>query len=149
MVAASAHRWPVLSGLSQNSVLIVEDDRDFREMLTLYLEFCGYVVHVASDGAEAIKIAGRVHPHIILMDLMMQRMDGLEATRRLKADALTSDITIVALSARSQGDEDHVARDAGCDAFISKPCNLEHLAAILRDFFHRRARALGTTVPRS
>ena len=107
-------------------------------MMTLYLEFCGYVVHAASDGLDAIDMAMRVHPRIILMDLMMPLMDGWEATRQLKADARTRDITIVALSARAQGDDDHSTQHAGCDAFLPKPCNLDQLSAMLREFFDGR-----------
>ena len=107
-------------------------------MMSLYLEFCGYIVYGASDGAEAIAVAGRAKPDIILMDLMMPRMDGWEATRRLKANASTSDIVVIALSARSQSDEAQAAQRAGCAAFISKPCNLVHLDATLREFICRR-----------
>lgn len=113
-------------------------------MMTLFLGFCGYVVHAAVDGVEAIDMALRVHPRIILMDLMMPRMDGWEATRQLKADARTRDITIIALSAGSLG-ADHIARHAGCDAFISKPCDLDHLGAMLRDFFDGRSHFPTTT----
>jgi CheY-like chemotaxis protein len=129
---------PALSARSPNSVLVVEDDRDALEMLTLYLEFCGYVVHSAADGIGAVEMAVRLHPRIILMDLMMPRMDGWEATRQLKANARTSDITIIALSAGSLGDN-HIARYAGCDAFIAKPCDLEYLGNVLRDFFDGRS----------
>ena len=127
-----------------DSVLVVEDQRDAREMLTEYLAFCGFVTHGAADGLEAIDVAVRIHPPIILMDLMMPRMDGWEATRRLKADARTRDITIIALSAQSQTDEQHVARQAGCDDFIPKPCDLAHLEKVLREFFNGRS-ALPTT----
>lgn len=108
-------------------------------MMTLYVGFCGYLVHVAADGVEAIDMAVRVNPHIILMDLMMPRMDGLEATRRLKADARTKEITIIALSARSLADQADDGRHAGCDAFMRKPCDLDLLGDVLRDFFERRA----------
>ena len=128
----------VPSSSSKASVLIVDDEWDIREMMSLYLELCGYVVYGASDGAEAIAVAGRAQPDIILMDLMMPRMDGWEATRRLKANSSTSDIVVVAFSARSQSDGAQAARRAGCAAFISKPCNLARLDATLRQFIYRR-----------
>jgi two-component system cell cycle response regulator DivK len=118
----------------KQSLLIVEDEVDVREMMTLYLGFCGYAVQGAADGVEAIELASRTHPDLILMDLMMPRMDGWEATRRLKASALTGDIPIIALSARSRSDEDHSARRAGCDGFIGKPCSLDQLAATLHNY---------------
>src|SRR4051812_31145378 len=71
------------------SVLVVDDDRDAREMLSEYLSFCGFVVHRAQDGSEAVEVAVRVRPRVVLMDLMMPRMDGWEATRRLKTDDRT------------------------------------------------------------
>lgn len=129
---------PPLGRRVRGSVLVVEDQRDAREMLAEYLEFCGFVVHTAADGLEAIAVAMRVHPPIILMDLMMPRMDGWEATRRLKADPRTGDITIIALSAHSSTGDERSNRSTGWDDFIEKPCDLAGLAAVLRDFFYRR-----------
>ena len=109
-------------------------------MLALFLAFCGYTVHVAADGVEAIDVAVRFRPTVILMDLMMPRMDGWEATRRLKADPWTRSIPIIALSAHSRMDEDDRAREAGCQDFISKPCDLDSLATMLREFLDRCSR---------
>jgi two-component system cell cycle response regulator DivK len=145
-VLADPHHVPALFGPPEQSVLIVEDELEAREMMALFLAFCGYTVHVAADGFEAIDVAVRVRPAIILMDLMMPRMDGWEATRRLKADPWTRTIPIIALSAHSHADECHLARDAGCQDFISKPCDLDGLAAKLRDFFDRRSRASGMII---
>jgi two-component system, cell cycle response regulator DivK len=130
---------------TRNSILIVEDERDSREMLSEYLTHCGFVVHEAADGLEAIDIATRIHPAVILMDLMMPRLDGWEATRRLKADARTRDITIIALSAVSFIDEQQAAREAGCDDFIPKPCDLVQLADVLRRILNRRSGLDGTS----
>jgi CheY-like chemotaxis protein len=126
---------PVLT--IRNSILVVDDTRDSREMLAEYLTFCGFDVHQAEDGLEAIDKAVRIHPPIILMDLMMPRLDGWEATRRLKADERTRDITIIALSAFSCTDERHLAHEAGCDDFIPKPCDLDHLAHVVRNCLDR------------
>jgi two-component system cell cycle response regulator DivK len=145
-VLAGSLRLPVLVAPAEHSVLIVEDECEAREMMALFLAFCGYTVHVAADGFEAIDIAVRFRPAIILMDLMMPRMDGWEATRRLKADPWTRAIPIIALSANSHVDEDYLARDAGCQAFISKPCDLDYLATVLRDFFERRPRSSGMII---
>ena len=83
----------------------------------------------------------RFRPAIILMNLMMPRMDGWEAIRRLKADPSTRAIPIIALSAHSHIDADYRARDAGCQDFIAKPCDFDSLAAMLRDFFDRGFRS--------
>jgi two-component system, cell cycle response regulator DivK len=124
---------------TKDSILVVDDHRDSREMLTAYLTLCGFVVHEAADGLEAIDMAIRIHPPIILMDIVMPRLDGWEATRRLKADARTKDLTIIALSAFSLTDERQNARAAGCDDFIPKPCDPGHLADVLRGILNRRS----------
>ena len=134
-------RLTVPIGPSEHSVLIVEDESDARDRMALFLAFCGYTVLVAADGVEAIDMAVRFRPTIILMDLMMPRMDGWEATRRLKADPWTRAIPIIALSANSQVDQDYRARDAGCQDVITKPCDLDSLATMLRDFLDRRFRS--------
>lgn len=102
-------------------------------MLAEYLSFCGFVVHRAQDGAEAVAVTQREHPRVVLMDLMMPRMDGWEATRRIKADDRTKDSTVIAVSAHSQVDELQRARQAGCDDFIPKPYDLEQLANVVRE----------------
>jgi two-component system, cell cycle response regulator DivK len=116
------------------SVLVVDDQRDAREMLTEYLTQCGYVVHTAVDGLDAIDVALHVHPSIILMDLMMPRLDGWEATRRLKADVRTEAIPILALTAAA--DSDCGAELAGCHSVLPKPCDLERLAETMRVCLH-------------
>jgi CheY-like chemotaxis protein len=130
------------------SILIVDDQRDAREMLAEYLAFCGFVVHKARDGVEAIAMALRLYPRVILMDLMMPRMDGWEATRRLKSDARTRDIPIIAVSANSHVEDQQMARQAGCDAFVPKPCDLAHLSEIVRDAIESTTRLLTPRRPR-
>lgn len=118
-----------------DSVLVVEDQHDAREMLAEYLRFCGFTVHGAEDGLQAIAVAVQERPRVILMDLMMPRMDGWEATRRIKADARTMHSTVIAVSAHSHRDEQHRATAAGCDHFVPKPYDLEQLATLVRHRF--------------
>jgi len=112
-------------------ILVVDDSSDGREMLSEYLAFRGFHVVEARHGAEAIEVTRRVHPHIILMDLTMPAMDGWEATRQLKADPLTKEIIIIAVSAHAFASERASAREAGCDGFIAKPFDLPVLADVL------------------
>jgi CheY-like chemotaxis protein len=112
-------------------VLVVDDDRDAREMLSEYLAFCGFVVHRAHDGTEAIDVAARVRPCLVLMDLMMPRMDGWEATRRLKTNQRTNGIPIVAVSACSHLNDQAWACGIGFDGLIPKPVDLEHLLRLV------------------
>ena len=113
------------------SILVVDDAPDAREMLTEYLAFRGFVVSQATHGAEALEVARREKPRIVLMDLSMPGMDGWEATRQLKADPDTKDAIVIAVSAHAFINERTRAEDAGCDAFVVKPFNLQNLADAL------------------
>ena len=103
-------------------VLVVEDYQDAREMYAAYLQFSGYEVAEASDGLQAIEKTLELMPDIILMDLALPKMDGWEATRRLKSDARTKHIPIVALTGHALAGHAEGARQAGCDSFVTKPC---------------------------
>ena len=87
-----------------------------------YLQFSGYRVAEATNGEEAIEKTLELLPDIILMDLALPKMDGWEATRRLKADEQTRHIPIVALTGHALAGHAEGARQAGCDAFVTKPC---------------------------
>jgi CheY-like chemotaxis protein len=110
-------------------VLVVEDYQDAREMYAAYLQFSGYEVAEAVDGVEAIEKAVELLPDIILMDLALPKMDGWEATRRLKSDPRTSHIPIVALTGHALAGHAEGAHKAGCDAFVTKPCLPDALVA--------------------
>lgn len=111
------------------TVLVAEDNEDNREILSSLLRRNGYRVLEAANGYEVIEMAARDRPDLILMDLMLPLLDGWEATRRIKAQADTASTPIIAVSALSQPEDAQTARDAGCDAFITKPIPL---AAFLR-----------------
>ena len=103
-------------------VLIVDDYQDAREMYAEYLEYSGYRVAEARNGLEAVEKAFALHPALILMDLSLPVMDGWEATRRLKSDARTRSIPVVALTGHALDGHSREAQDAGCDAYVTKPC---------------------------
>jgi two-component system, cell cycle response regulator DivK len=113
----------------QALVLVVEDYQDAREMYAAYLQFSGYEVAEATDGAQAIEKTLELMPDIILMDLALPKMDGWEATRRLKSDARTKHIPIVALTGHALAGHAEGARQAGCDSFVTKPCLPDALVA--------------------
>ena len=113
-------------------VLVVDDYPDAREMYAEYLQYSGFEVIEATNGAEALQRAIESMPDIILMDLSLPVMDGWEATRRLKADQRTAGIPVVALTGHAlAGISDGAAR-AGCDAFVTKPCLPEDLVKEIR-----------------
>jgi CheY-like chemotaxis protein len=113
----------------QPLVLVVEDYQDAREMYAAYLQFSGYRVAEATNGLEAIEKTVELLPDIILMDLALPRMDGWEATRRLKLDERTRHIPIVALTGHALAGHAEGARQAGCDSFVTKPCLPDALVA--------------------
>lgn len=116
----------------QPLVLVVEDYQDAREMYAAYLQFSGFEVAEAGNGIEAIEKTHELMPDIVLMDLALPRMDGWEATRRLKNDERTRHIPIVALTGHALAGHAEGAREAGCDAFVTKPCLPDALVAEIK-----------------
>ena len=119
-------------------VLVVEDYQDAREMYAAYLQFSGYRVAEAANGLEALVKTRELMPDIILMDLALPRMDGWEATRRLKMDERTKHIPIVALTGHALPDHAERALRAGCDAFVTKPCLPDALVAEIQKMLAAR-----------
>jgi two-component system cell cycle response regulator DivK len=105
-------------------ILVVEDNPDNRMLIIDLLASKGYRPIEARDGEEGIALARQERPDLILMDLSLPRLDGWEATRRLKADAELKNIPIVALTAHAMAEDRAKALDAGCDGYISKPINI-------------------------
>ena len=126
-------------GTTQPLVLVVEDYQDAREMYAAYLAFSGYRVAEATNGVEAIEKTVELMPDIILMDLALPRMDGWEATRRLKLDERTKHIPIVALTGHALAGHAEGARQAGCDAFVTKPCLPDALVAEIQRMLSSRS----------
>lgn len=116
-----------LHGAPPRTVLIVEDQLEMRAITTAYLEHQGYRVVAAGDGLEGLRRAREVHPDLILMDISVPGLDGIEATAVLKGDPETSDIPIVIVSAHPYGSVGKRARDAGCDGWLNKPCDPRRL----------------------
>ena len=108
-------------------ILLVEDNEMNRDMLSRRLERKGYSVTIAVDGEQAVALAQSENPALILMDMSLPIIDGWEATRRVKADARTKHIPVIALTAHAmQGDEEK-AREAGCNDYDTKPVELLRL----------------------
>lgn len=116
----------------QPLVLVVEDYQDAREMYAAYLQFSGFDVAEATNGIEAIEKTRALLPDIVLMDLALPKMDGWEATRLLKKDERTRHIPIVALTGHALAGHAEGARQAGCDAFVTKPCLPDALVAEIK-----------------
>jgi CheY-like chemotaxis protein len=121
------------AGPQKKRVLVVDDFDDAREMYAEYLEFRGFQVDTARNGAEAVEKAQEGTPDIILMDLSLPVMDGWEATRRIKQDERTRDIPVMALSGHVFAGNAEQAKDAGADDFVAKPCLPQDLESKIRN----------------
>jgi two-component system cell cycle response regulator DivK len=113
-------------------VLIVDDDADQREMYGRYLTARGFPVLLATHGGEAVELARQTRPDAIVMDLWMPHVDGWEATRRLKRDPSTRNIPVIACTGHVVGTSAERAFDAGCDAYVTKPCLPKDLVLEIR-----------------
>jgi CheY-like chemotaxis protein len=103
-------------------VLIVDDFPDNRQMYAEFLVFSGLRVAEAANGHEALEKATDLMPDVIVMDLSLPGMDGWEATRRLKDNPRTKNILVMALTGHALAGHSKGAIEAGCDAFVTKPC---------------------------
>lgn len=110
-------------------ILIVEDNEMNRDMLSRRLLRKGYEIVCAVDGAEGVAMAANEALDLILMDMSLPVMDGWEATRRIKADAATRAIPVIALTAHAMDGDEQKARDAGCYDYDTKPIELPRLLA--------------------
>jgi two-component system, cell cycle response regulator DivK len=108
-------------------ILFVEDNETIRSAFSVLLEESGYRVALAASGEEAIRLAEDRRPALILMDLGLPDINGLEATRRLKANPATQAIPVVALTGRALASDAEACFDAGCTAYFSKPVDTREL----------------------
>lgn len=113
------------------TVMVVEDFEDNRFMMRRLLEMSGYRVLEAINGEEAVEIARREHPSLILMDLSLPLLDGLAATRRIRQVKELSQVPIVAVSAHDTADFHADALAAGCNDYVTKPIDFDQLEALL------------------
>jgi len=112
-------------------VLIVDDNPQNLKLARVLLASEGYEVRTAVDAEEALSVLETFAPRLILMDLQLPGMDGLELTRRLKADPARRHILVVALTAYAMKGDDDKARAAGCDGYVSKPIDTERLPTLV------------------
>ncbi|HZK90481.1 MAG TPA: response regulator [Stellaceae bacterium] len=124
------------SNSAPKRILVVEDNELNMKLLNDVLEAHGFDVMSTPRGKVAVEWARQYHPDLILMDLQLPDLSGLDATRRLKADAETRDIPVIAVTAFAMAGDEKKALDHGCDAYVAKPI-------VLRDFLDLVARFIG------
>ena len=123
-----------MHGLMAKQVLVVEDNPDNRTLIVDILLSLDYKVLVAPNGVECLRLLQSSRPDLILMDLSLPKLDGWEATRRIKSDPKLSDIPIIALTAHAMFGDREKALEAGCDSYIPKPVDFRELTSKLHHY---------------
>ena len=118
-------------------ILLVEDNEMNRDMLSRRLEKRGYTLAIAADGGVGVELAKSGAPDLILMDMSLPVIDGWEATKILKADTLTKNIPIIALTAHAMDSDRVKALESGCDDFDTKPVELTRLLAKIEELLKK------------
>ena len=115
-------------------ILIVEDQEDNRKILRDLLTSVGYELVEATTGEEGVALAETARPDLIMMDIQLPGLDGYEATRRIKANPALRQIPVIAVTSYALSGDEVKAREAGCDAYISKPFSPRALLATIREY---------------
>jgi two-component system cell cycle response regulator DivK len=127
--------------MAGEAILVVDDNPTNMKLVTFLLEKRGYVLRTAANAFEALALLATFPARLILMDLEMPGMDGLELTRRLKADPATRAVIIVALTAYAMKGDEEKAREAGCDGYLTKPVDTRALPDAVAAFLESSARS--------
>jgi CheY-like chemotaxis protein len=114
--------------MSRKTILIVDDNPLNLKLTSVVLLSAGYQVRTAHDAEAALEMLDALHPDLILVDVQLPGLSGLELARRIKSNPATRDIVVVALTANAMRSDEQQARDAGCDGYISKPIDTRTLA---------------------
>ena len=124
------------------TVLVVDDEPSFRVALEQALKNEGFVVHSAADGESAVEQFDRIHPDIVLLDVMLPQMSGLDVCRHIRA---TDDTPVIMVSAKGEEIDAVVALEVGADDYITKPYRLRELVARIRTVVRRATSASNPT----
>jgi len=121
-------------------ILMVDDHPGNLKLLSFILKKLGHEVRVAVDAVQALSVLEEFRPELILMDLQLPGMDGLELTRRLKANPVHREIVIVAVTASAMKGDEQRAKEAGCDGYITKPIDTRQLPELVDRFLAHHVR---------
>ncbi len=124
--------------MAKRTIMVVDDEEDLRELLRYNLDKEGYTVQCASSGEDAVKIAKKKMPDLLILDLMLPGMDGFEVCRVLKSDPKTSSLPIVILSAKGEDSDIVAGLELGADDYLTKPFSPKVLIARIRSVLRRK-----------
>ncbi len=130
-----------------SDILIVEDDRDIADLIAHYLERAGHRARVASSGGDGLTEARASTPDVIVLDLMLPGLDGLEVCRALRGDARTARIPIIMLTARAEESDRIAGLELGADDYVTKPFSPKELVARINAQVRRDQRTTGASPP--
>ena len=135
--------------MKREKILVVEDEADLREVLSYNLTREGYRVVTAEGGSEGLRKARKEVPHLVLLDLMLPDVDGLEVCRRLKKDPVTSSLPIIMVTAKGEESDVVLGLGVGADDYVTKPFRMREVVARIRALLRRveRARELAADQP--
>jgi CheY-like chemotaxis protein len=120
--------------MTRNRILIIEDNVLNLELATDLLEANGFVIASAPTAEEGLRLARELLPDLVLMDFSLPGMDGLSATKNLKADPATSHLAVVGLTANAMKGDEQIALNAGCDGYLTKPIDTRTFIATVKKF---------------
>ncbi len=123
--------------MAGEAILIVDDNPVYLKLIRVLLTAKGYDIRTATDAEEALAVLGTFRPRLILMDVQLPGMTGLELTQRLKSDPTTRNLIIVALTAYAMKGDEEKALHAGCDGFIPKPVDIKTLPGVVAGYLAR------------
>src|SRR5438093_12857700 len=124
--------------MPKTKVLVIEDDRSLAEVLSYNLKAAGYEVLVATDGQEGLLRAQTKSPDIVVLDLMLPVVDGLDVCRRLRADGSTKDMLIIMLTAKAEESDELIGFSLGADDYVTKPFSVKVLLERVKALRRRR-----------
>lgn len=118
------------------TILLIEDENSMGQVTQLLLESCGYEVTVASDGAQGLRLVKAITPNLVICDVNMPGLSGLDVLTALRASELTRNLPVVFLSGFISEEQIKVARKLGVSAFLSKPCSFEEMKQVVTEYRH-------------
>jgi len=124
--------------MAAKKILVVEDNPQNMKVVLMTLKPHGYILLQATDGEEALKVAVSDNPDLIIMDIQILKMDGLEVTRRLRQMPAFSHVPIIAVTAYAMKGDEEKTIEAGCNAYMSKPVNTRQLPQMIAEMLQKQ-----------